>query len=83
MSTFAPIVLAIVTPWDDDAGTSEMCVSVSPATIALLGQDFESLMQQKGFWCQKWPENYEFSQIVHESEISSVLGSLKSMIDCQ
>jgi len=66
---FAPIALAMVTPWDDDAGTYEVCISI-PTTIR---PDFESLLHQKGFWCQKWHGECEFSKIIHESEIPSVL----------
>jgi len=77
---FAPIALAMVTPWDDDAGTYEVCISVSFSSIALLGPEFEALMHQKSFCCKKWPENYEFSKIIHELEIPSVLESLESFI---
>ena len=81
ISAFEHIVLTIVTPWDDYKGTYEVCIRIPSHTIALLGSDFEALMQQKGFWCQKWPENYEFSKIIEESEIHSVLGSLESMFN--
>jgi hypothetical protein len=76
----ANIVAAIVTPWDDDAGTYEVCVSASYSAFALLGQDFLAQMRQNGFLCQKWPEEYEFWKIIQESEISLVLGNLKSEI---
>jgi len=73
---FAPIALAMVTPWDDNAGTYEVCVIVPSVAI---GQDFESVLRQKGFWVQKWPGECEFSKIIHESEIPSVLESLESI----
>jgi len=73
---FAPIALAMVTPWDDNAGTYEVCVIVPSVAI---GQDFESVLRQKGFWVQKWPGECEFSKIIHESEIPSVLESFESI----
>ena len=73
---FETIALAMVTPWDDDAGTYEVCVIVPSVAI---GQDFESVLRQKGFWVQKWPGECEFSKIIHESEIPSVLESLESI----
>jgi len=73
---FAPIALAMVTPWDDNAGTYEVCVIVPSVAIE---QDFESVLRQKGFWVQKWPGECEFSKIVHESEIPSVLESFESI----
>ena len=72
---FAPIALAMVTPWDDNAGTYEVCVIVPSVAV---GQ-FESALCQKGFWVQKWPGECEFSKIIHESEISSVLESFESI----
>ena len=73
---FAPIALAMVTPWDDNAGTYEVCVIVPSVAI---GQDFESVLRQKGFWVQKWPGECEFSKIIHESEIPFVLESFESI----
>ena len=72
---FETIALAMVTPWDDDAGTYEVCVIVP---FVAVGQ-FESSLCQKGFWCQKWPGECEFSKIIHESEIPSVLESFESI----
>ena len=72
---FAPIALAMVTPWDDDAGTYEVCVIVPSVAV---GQ-FESALCQKGFGVQKRPGECEFSKIIHESEIPSVLESFESI----
>jgi hypothetical protein len=72
---FETIALAMVTPWDDDAGTYEVCVIVLSVAV---GQ-FESALCQKGFWVQKRPGECEFSKIIHESEIPSVLESFESI----
>jgi len=72
---FAPIALAMVTPWDDDAGTYEVCISIPSVAV---GQ-FESELCQKGFWVQKRFGECEFSKIIHESEIPSVLESFESI----
>ena len=80
IKSFANIVAAIVTPWDQEARTYEVCVSASSPTVALLGQDFLAQMRQNGFLCQKLPIEYEFWKIIHESEISLVLENLKSEI---
>jgi len=77
---FEHIGLVTVTPWDDDAGTYEVCISASSPTVALLGQDFLAQMRQNGFLCQKWLGEYEFWKIINESEISLVLENLKSEI---
>jgi len=73
---FETIALAMVTPWDDDAGTYEVCVIVPSVAV---GQ-FESALCRKGFWVQKWPGECEFSKIIHESEIPSVLESLQGAV---
>jgi len=78
---FANIVAAVIAPWDQEARTYEVCVSASSPTVDLLGSDFETFMQQKGFWSQKWPGECEFSKIIHESEIPFVLESLESMFN--
>ena len=79
IESFAPIVLATITPWDDKVGTYEVCVIAFSSTVALLGPEFETFMLKNAFWCKKWPGSYEFSKIIEESEISSVLESLESI----
>jgi len=73
------VVAAVVTPWDDDDGRYEICFSVSKPTASLLKLK-ELALAPEGFWKQEWRDEWEFLEIVPESEIASRLDGIQALV---
>ena len=73
------VAAVVVTPWDDDAGKYEVCLSVSCSTIILLKAKGLTFALE-GFWEQKRDSRHEFSCVIPESEIASRLDVIQARV---
>ena len=73
------VVPLVVTPWDNDANTYEVCLSVSCSTVDLLKSKGLSLAPE-GFWEREYDGEYGFFKIVSESEIVLCLDAIQALV---
>jgi len=77
--SFNPHVAFVeVSPWVD--GDYHICFNVSSETAALIKAAGLNSTEEE-FFAREWPDGYDFSRIVPESEIEARLETLKALIN--
>ena len=77
--SFNPYVAFVeVSPWVD--GDYHICFNISPETAALIKAAGLDATEEE-FFKREWPNGYDFSRIVPESEIEVRLETLQALVD--